>query len=164
LDDCRTSRYHYTFWLEYTEIIEFKMQLSVQKTQLQSTRPTPPPCSFAPRHTLLQKYFPCPSTPVSWHQPSTRILSTAAAPVQPEAEVTGMTQYLDKLKYNQDGLVAVIVQVRSNMSSGSRISARVLQATEICAFFHMCSQCSLYPACAVAAHRHRWNTYASVRG
>jgi hypothetical protein len=35
----------------------------------------------------------------------------AAAAVRPESEVEGMAAFLDSLKYNKDGLVAVIVQV-----------------------------------------------------
>lgn len=50
----------------------------------------------------------------------TRICSAAAAeaapagasrPVKPEQDVKGMTQFLDSLKFDKNGLVAVIVQV-----------------------------------------------------
>jgi hypothetical protein len=48
--------------------------------------------------------------------------STPAAPaaVKPEAEVPGMTAFLDSLKYDKDGLVAVIVQVHMEKHATSR--------------------------------------------
>lgn len=36
----------------------------------------------------------------------------AASVVRGEADISGMSEWLDSLKYNSDGLVAAIVQVR----------------------------------------------------
>lgn len=45
-------------------------------------------------------------------RPSVPVAASASAShVRPESEVAGMEQFLNKLKYNQDGLLAVIVQV-----------------------------------------------------
>lgn len=42
-----------------------------------------------------------------------QLCRAAAVEVQPEAAVSGMTAYLDTLRWSKDGLVPVIVQVRA---------------------------------------------------
>eukprot|EP00967_Tisochrysis_lutea_P042282 scaffold50864_cov18-Tisochrysis_lutea.AAC.1 len=92
------------------------MQLSsLSKTQSigASRQTTTPSCSCTSAPVPLPKHR-MPSLParrISF--PKLPSVASAAAPahVQPETDVIGMPQFLGNLKFNQDGLVAVIVQV-----------------------------------------------------
>ena len=80
--------------------------------------PTVPPRNSRPHPRLSHPLNPSLSEAAVQHQPHTwrrrpSVLasSTQQAQVQPETSVNGMPHFLDNLKYNQDNLVAVIVQV-----------------------------------------------------
>ena len=68
------------------------------------------------------------ATTAAWLCCISELLATAgasgAAPavVKPEAEVKGMTAFLDSLKYDTNGLVSIVVQVRGGLPLGQAIS------------------------------------------
>jgi len=76
-----------------------------------SALPTPQPHSPSPKPHLAP---PAPSharQALRGRRGHAAAAAGSGAAVLPEAEVQGMPQWLDSLKYSADGLVAVIVQV-----------------------------------------------------
>lgn len=102
-------------WMGATQNV-FAMMMGLQNGASRAGCARAADLGLAPRAALSVRYPSRRAVGSTLNRPRLVAASVAAAPrnaVRPEGEVPGMSAYLESLRWNSDGLVAVIAQARA---------------------------------------------------